>query len=75
MHCENTTFGYHSEFNEYIKVQGVISEDFFMISSMLGLENSYQKKKKYICMVYLKKRIQSIFNLMMILIIIWVMKD
>jgi len=27
MHCENTTFAYHNEFNDYIKVDGVTLED------------------------------------------------
>jgi len=27
MHCENTTFIYHEEFNKYMKVEGVTSED------------------------------------------------
>ena len=27
MHYGNTTFAYHNEFNEYMKVEGAISED------------------------------------------------
>ena len=29
MHCRSTTFAYHNEFNEYMKVQGATSVDVF----------------------------------------------
>ena len=54
MHCENTTFAYHNEFNEYMNVEGAALEDVLIISLMLKLESSYQKKKRNIFLNYLR---------------------
>jgi len=57
IHCENTTLIYHEEFNNYMKVDGAMSEDIF-------LENFYQKKERNIYMNYLKNGMQNTLKLM-----------
>jgi len=70
MHCENITFAYE----EYMKVKGAVSEDILIISLMLELESSYQRKERNIFLNYLRNEIQSILNnLMKILMIIHIM--
>jgi len=49
MHCENTTFIYHKEFNKYMKVEGATSEDVFDYLFNLGAEKFLSEKgKKYL---------------------------
>jgi len=55
MHCENTTFVCHTEFNKYMTVEELLQKMSLIISLMLGLKNSYCKKEKNIFMNYLKK--------------------
>jgi len=54
VHCGNTAFIYHSEFGKYMEVEGAASEAYLIISLMLELKNSYQKKERNIFMNYLK---------------------
>ena len=46
MHCENTTFTYDSEFKEYMKVEGAVSEDIFDYLFDVGAEKFLSKKKE-----------------------------
>ena len=64
MHCGNTTFIHHEEFNKYMKVKGTMSEDIFDYLFDLGTENFYPKKERDIHMNYLKNGLQSILKLM-----------
>jgi len=49
MHYGNTTFSYYNAFKDYMKADEVVSEGILIISLMLELKNSYQKKaKKYL---------------------------
>jgi len=51
MHCENSTFAYDSEFNEYMKVEGATSEDVFdYILKFLS-----EKRKKYLLELFEKR--------------------
>jgi len=70
MYCGNTTFIYHDNLSKYIKVEGATSEGVFDYLFDVIAGNSYLKKERNFFMNYLKSRIQSIFNLMKILIII-----
>ena len=65
---------YQSNFSKYIKVEGAILAT-LIISLTLELENSYPKKKRDAYMIYLRNEIESILNLMKILMIIWTMMD
>ena len=71
MHCGNTTFIYHQEFNKYMKVEGATQKMYFIISLILKSENFYQKKKINIYMNYLKSGIQNIFKLRKNLMMDW----
>ena len=41
IHCENTTFAYSNEFNDYMKMDGAESEDIFDYLLILELKNSF----------------------------------
>jgi len=58
-----------------MKVIEATSKNFFNYLFDTGAENSYQKKKREIYMNCLKNEIESILNLMNILMIIWIMMD
>ena len=47
MHCGNTTFAYHNEFSEHMKVKGATSEDVFdyLFKVRVG---KLEKGKKYL---------------------------
>ena len=46
MHCENATITYDNEFNEYMKVEGAVSEDIFDYLFDVGAEKFLSKKAK-----------------------------
>ena len=49
MHCENTTFAYSDEFNDYMKVDGTESEDIFDYLFGIGAEKFLsEERKKYL---------------------------
>jgi len=49
MHCGNTTFVYHKEFNKYMKVEGATLEDVFDYLFDLGAGKFLsEKEKKYL---------------------------
>jgi len=49
MHCGNTTFAYHNEFNEYMNVEGATPEDVFYYLFNIGAEKFLsEKEKKYL---------------------------
>ena len=55
MHCENTTFAYHNEFNEYMKLEGATSEDIFDYFFDVGAGKFLLgKKKKYLLELFEK---------------------
>jgi len=54
MHCGNTTFIYHEEFNKYMKVEGATAKDAFDYLVELGARKSLLEKKN-IHINYLKK--------------------
>jgi len=62
MHCENTTFAYHNEFSEYMKIEGATSEDAFDYLFDVGARKFLSKKGKNIFLNYSRNEIQSIFN-------------
>jgi len=69
MHCENTTFIYHDEFNKYIKVDGATSEEIFdYLFNFSEPENSYQNKKRNInmnCLNGIQNTLKMMKTLMM----------
>ena len=74
MYCGNTTFTYSNEFNDYMKVDGVESEDIFDYLFNIGAEKFLLEKGGNISLNYLKNVIQSILSkLMKILMIIQIM--
>jgi len=76
MHCGNSTFVYHNDFNKCLIVERATSEEFFDYFFDFEAEKFLSEKgKKSIFMNYLKNGIQSIFNLIKILMIIWIMMD
>ena len=55
MHCGNTTFFYHSEFSEYMKVEGVASKDVFDYLFNVGARKFLsEKEKKYLLELFEK---------------------
>jgi len=49
MHYENTTFAYHSEFIEYVKMEGATLADVFGYLFDVGAEKFFSEKaKKYL---------------------------
>ena len=55
MHCENTTFAYHNEFNEYMKVERATSEDVFDYLFDVGAGKFFSEKgKKYLLELFEK---------------------
>ena len=55
LHCENTTFVYSNEFNDYTKVDGAESEDIFDYLFDIGVEKfSLEKEKKYLLKLFEK---------------------
>jgi len=55
MHCGNTTFAYDSKFKEYMKVEGVVSEDIFDYFFDVGVEKFLsEKEKKYLLELFEK---------------------
>ena len=71
-----TTFVYHNDFNKYMKVKRATSEYVFDYLFAIELEKFLlERKERNIFMNYLKDGIQNIFNLMKILMIIWIMMD
>ena len=46
MHCGNSTFVYHNEFNKYMKMEEVTSEDFFDYLFDVGIGKFLSEKKK-----------------------------
>jgi len=49
MPCENTTFAYHNECSEYMKIEGAISEDIFDYLFDIGAGKFLSEKgKKYL---------------------------
>ena len=54
MNCKNATFAHDNQFSEYMKVDGATSDDVFIISLMLELKSSYQKKERNIFLNYLR---------------------
>jgi len=55
MHCKNTTFAYHNEFSEYMKVDAVASEDVFDCLFDIGAEKFLsEKEKKYLLELFEK---------------------
>ena len=73
MHCENTTFAYNNEFNEYVNVEGAASGDVFYYLFNIGAGKFLSKNERNIFLNYLRNGIQSIFNMMKILMIILTM--
>ena len=75
MHYGNITSVYHSDCSKYMKVEGSTSEDVF--NSLFDIEATkfLSKKERDMYMIYLKNGIQSILNLMKILMLIWKMID
>ena len=55
MHYEHTTYAYHNEFNEYMKVEGATSEDVFdyLFDAERGKFLS-EKGKKYLLELFKK---------------------
>ena len=51
MHYENTTFVYHIDFNEYMKVEGAASEDAFDYLFDVGVKTFLSID---FCMIYIK---------------------
>ena len=55
MHCRNTTFAYHNEFSEHMKVEGTSSEDVFYYLFDVGAIKFLSKKgKKYLLKLFEK---------------------
>jgi len=44
MHCGNITFVYDNEFKDYMKVEGVMSEDIFNYLFDVGVEKFLSEK-------------------------------
>jgi len=65
MHCENTTFAYSNEFNDYIKVDGAESEDIFDYLFDIETEKFLSEEGKNISLSCLKNMIQSILTKLM----------
>ena len=61
MHCGNTTFIHHEEFNKYMKVDGANSEDVFDYLFDLGAEKFLSKKwKKYLHKLFEKRDLEHL---------------
>ena len=55
MHCKNTTFAYHNEFSEYMKVKGALLEDVFDYLFDVGSEKFLSEKgKRYLLELFEK---------------------
>ena len=55
MHYRNTTFAYGNEFKEYMKVEGVVSEDIFDYPFDVGVGKFLSAKaKKYLLELFEK---------------------
>ena len=52
MHCGNTTFAYSNEFNDYMKVEGALSENIFDVAAENFL---LEKGKKYLLELFEKQ--------------------
>ena len=53
MHCRNTTFAYHNEFNEYATIERATSEDVFDYLFDIGAEKFLLKnRKKYFLQLF-----------------------
>ena len=70
MLCENTTFAYDNEFKNYIKVDGVVSEDIFNYFFDVGAEKFLKKKRKNISLNYWKNGIQSILSKLILVMMV-----
>ena len=61
MHCRNTTFTYDNDFKEYIKVEGVVSEDIFDYLLDVGAGKFLSEKgKKYLLELFEKWDLQHL---------------
>ena len=55
MHCGDTTFAYHNEFNEYMKIEEATSEDVFDYLFDVGAKTFLlEKGKKYFLQLFKK---------------------
>jgi len=75
MHCKNTNFIYHVEFNKYMKIDKATLEGVFDCFFDIAAEKFLSEKERNIYMIYLRNEIWSNLNSTKNLKIIWKMMD